>query len=122
MALCLELLNTSGWAREGAWDDSRFSDSLSADDGVFPSRTARSILGEEGKGAEVKRELRHVAILPPASQFVALISQICTTLTRNGQEQLKRPEGKQGSVFQSVSSANLTPQKCSQIGRTSSRA
>lgn len=47
MALCLELLNTSGWARDGAWAGSRFSDSLSVDDGVFPSKTARSILGQE---------------------------------------------------------------------------
>lgn len=49
IALCLELLKTSGWAREGAWDDSRFGDSFSIEEGVFPSRTARSILGKEGR-------------------------------------------------------------------------
>lgn len=53
-ALCLELLNTSGCAREGVWDDSRFVDSFSIEEGVFPSRTARSILGRQ-KPTEVTR-------------------------------------------------------------------
>lgn len=44
MALCLELLNTRGCAKEGAWEDSRFVDSFSMEEGVFPSSTARSIL------------------------------------------------------------------------------
>jgi len=47
MALCLELLNTRGCAKEGAWEDSRFVDSFSMEEGVFPSSTARSILDEE---------------------------------------------------------------------------
>lgn len=46
MVLCFELLNTRGWAREGAWDGSRLEESFSIEAGVFPSRTARSILVE----------------------------------------------------------------------------
>lgn len=76
MALCLELLNTSGWAREGAWDDSRFVDSFSMEEGVFPSSTARSILVEERRQpAEVNRSchspcLYYSSVLPPATRFV----------------------------------------------------
>jgi hypothetical protein len=44
IALCFELLNTRGWAKEGACDGSRFDESFSIEDGVFPNRTARSIL------------------------------------------------------------------------------
>lgn len=56
MALCLELLNTRGCAKEGAWEDSRFVDSFSMEEGVFPSSTARSILdGERREPTEVSR-------------------------------------------------------------------
>lgn len=66
MALCLELLNTSGWAREGAWDDSRFVDSFSMEEGVFPSSTARSILDEERRRpAELIRSC-HIAFTTAA--------------------------------------------------------
>lgn len=43
---CLELLKTSDWDKEGGWEASMggFSVSEEEDGGVFPSRTARSIL------------------------------------------------------------------------------
>lgn len=52
MVLCFELLNTRGWAREGAWDGSRLDESFSMEDGVFPNRTARSILVESTQGLD----------------------------------------------------------------------
>lgn len=44
--LCFELLNTRGWLRAGACEESRLGVSFSREEGVLPNSTARSILRE----------------------------------------------------------------------------
>lgn len=78
MALCLELLNTRGCAKEGAWEDSRFVDSFSMEEGVFPSSTARSILDEERREpTEVSRSNSSSTSNPTI--LISHTQQICTT-------------------------------------------
>lgn len=67
-ALCLELLNTRGWAREGACDESKLADSFSREEGVFPNSTAKSILG--GEGERMRPRLLRPSV--PYSGFLSL--------------------------------------------------
>lgn len=92
MALCLELLNTRGCAKEGAWEDSRFVDSFSMEEGVFPSSTARSILDEERREpTEVSRSSRVARFYNSRSTsnptiLISHIQQICRTLHSRHQQ------------------------------------